>query len=527
MRNFHFPGRSLVYGRRAMCATSHPRASLAAVEVLREGGNAVDAAIAASAVLAVVEPHMTGIGGDCFALIGKPGLDKPIALSAAGGAPAGNTAEWLARSGLTRIDPNSPHAVTVPGAIDGWTRLVADYGTMPLSRLLAPAIELAEQGFVVAPRVAADWALTERLSHHPGAGVHFLKDGRVPREGEAMRFPALARTLRIVAEEGREGFYAGAVAKDIVAELNALGGLHTLEDFAAQRATYVKPISVAYRGVELWELPPSNQGIVALMVLRMLERLGLPADPASTERYHLQLEAARLAFAMRDTFVADPDMADVPVTHLLADAVIDDLASRVDRKRRRDDLGLLPEPTGSDTVYFAIVDEGGMAVSFINSLYDEFGSGIVTRKTGVVLHNRGKGFVCTPGHRNCIAPRKRPMHTLVPAMVLKDGKPHMVFGVMGAHFQPMGHVYVMTNMFHYGMDPQTAIDAPRVFFDGDVVLAEEGLPAPVMAGLKALGHQVERRRMPWGGAQAVVIDRENEVLVGASDARKDGCALGY
>jgi len=527
MRNFHVPGRSLVYGRRAMCATSHPMASLTAVSILKEGGNAVDAAIATAAVLAVVEPHMTGIGGDCFALIAKPGLGRPVALSGSGRAPAGATAEWLAQSGLAKIDITSPHAVTVPGAIDGWTRLVADYGTMTLARLLEPAIELAEQGFVVAPRVAADWALTERISHHAGGRMHLHKDGRVPRVGELVRFPALAETLRIIAREGREGFYAGAVAEDIVAELNALGGLHTLDDLAAQRASYVTPISVAYRGVELWELPPSNQGIVALMVLKMLERIGLPADPVSTERYHVQLEAARLAFAMRDAFVADPDMADVPVTHLLSDAVLDGLAARVDRKRRCDDIGPLPQPVGSDTVYFAIVDENGMAVSFINSLYDDFGSGIVTRKTGVVLHSRGRGFVCDPAHRNCIAPRKRPMHTLVPAMVLKDGEPHMVLGVMGAHFQPMGHVYIMTNVFHYGMDPQTAVDTPRVFFDGDAVLVEESVPQTVVAGLKQLGHQVAARRMPWGGAQVVQIDRDSGILAGASDPRKDGQALGY
>jgi gamma-glutamyltranspeptidase / glutathione hydrolase len=527
MRNFQFPGRSLVYGRRAMCATSHPVASLTAVETLRAGGNAVDAAIATAAVLAVVEPHMTGIGGDCFALIAKPGLGKPIALNAAGRAPVGATAEWLAKSGLAHVDSNSPHAVTVPGAIDGWARLVTDYGSMPLSRLLAPAIELAERGFVVAPRVAADWALTQRISHHAGARVHLFKDGAVPRAGDVMRFPALAETLRVIAREGREGFYAGAVAEDIVGELNALGGLHTLDDFAAQRASYVTPISVTYRGAELWELPPSNQGIVALMMLKMLERIALPSDPISVERYHVQLEAARLAFAMRDTFVADPEKADVPVAHLLSDDVIDDLAARVDRKRRRDDLGPLPQPAGSDTVYFAIVDEDGMAVSFINSLYEEFGSGIVSRKTGVVLHNRGKGFVCDPGHRNCIAPHKQPMHTLVPAMVLKDGEPHMVLGVMGAHFQPMGHVYVMTNMFHYGMDAQTAIDAPRAFFEGDAVLVEESVPEAVVAGLRQLGHQVAPRRMPWGGAQAVLIDREKGVLAGASDPRKDGMALGY
>ncbi len=528
MRNFHFPGRSAVYGRRAMCATSHPMASLTAVEVLKAGGNAVDAAIAAAAVLAVVEPHMTGIGGDCFALIAKPGLAKPIALNAAGRAPAGATPEWLAQSGLARIEPTSVHAVTVPGAVDGWTRLLADYGTLPLDRLLEPAVALAEQGFAVSPRVAADWALdTARISHHAGARMHLFKDGAVPRVGEVMRFPALAETLRTIAREGREGLYAGAVAEDIVGALGALGGLHTLDDLAAQRASYVAPISLAWRGVELWELPPSNQGIVALMLLKMLERIGLPADPVSVERYHVQLEAARLAFAARDTFVADPDMADVPVEHLLCDAVIDDLAARVDRTRRREDLGPLPEPPGSDTVYFAVVDESGMAVSFINSLYDTFGSGIVTRKSGIVLHNRGKGFVCDPKHRNCIAPRKRPMHTLVPAMVLKDGRPLMAFGVMGAHFQPMGHVYIMTNIFHYGMDLQQAIDTPRVFFDGDTVLIEESVPEAVVAGLRGLGHRVAARRMPWGGAQIVRIDQDTGVLTGASDPRKDGCALGY
>ena len=399
---------------------------------------------------------------------------------------------------------------------------------MPLARLLQPAIDLAEHGFVVAPRVAADWALHEpRISSHPGARQHLFKDGAVPREGEVMQFPALARTLEAIAREGRDGFYAGEVAQDIVGELRALGGLHTLQDFADQRCTYVEPISVAYRGVELHELPPSNQGIVALMLLRMLERIGLPKEPVSVERYHVQIEAARLAFAMRDAFVADPDMAKVPVEHMLSDAVIADLASRVDCRRRRDDLGPLPQPPGSDTVYFAIVDEQGMAVSFINSLYDDFGSGIVTAKTGVVLHNRGKGFVCDPAHPNCIAPGKRPLHTLVPAMVTKGGQPLMAFGVMGAHFQPMGHVYIMTNMFHYGMDPQAAIDAPRVFFDGNRVLVEEAVPPDVVAGLKELGHDVGTRTMPWGGAQIVMMDRKRGVLTGASDPRKDGMALGY
>jgi gamma-glutamyltranspeptidase/glutathione hydrolase len=528
MRNFHFPGRSLVYARHGMCATSHPIASLTGIEILRAGGNAVDAAIATAAVLAVVEPHMTGIGGDCFALIAKPGEENLIALNAAGRAPRAATADWLSKSGLERILPTSAHAVTVPGAVDGWVRLLADHGSMPLSRLLEPAIALAERGFAVAPRVGADWSLHEpRIATHAGARKHLFKTGGVPRVGDVVQFPALARTLRIIATEGREGFYGGEVAEDIVGELRALGGLHTLDDFAVQHSSYVTPISIPYRGVHLCELPPSNQGIVALMLLKMLERLGLPEDPISMERYHLQIEAARLAFAMRDAFVADPDMADVPVDHLLSAVVVDDLAGRVDRKRRREDLGPLPEPPGSDTVYFAIVDEQGMAVSFINSLYDDFGSGIVTSKTGIVLHNRGKGFVCDPKHRNCIGPHKRPLHTLVPAMVLKDGKPYMAFGVMGAHFQPMGHAYVMANMFQYGMDAQEAIEAPRIFFDGETVLVEEAVPAAVVAGLKQLGHRVAARKMPWGGAQAVVIDRANAVLIGASDHRKDGVALGY
>jgi gamma-glutamyltranspeptidase/glutathione hydrolase len=529
MRSFHFPGRSPVYGRRAMCATSHPAASLTAIDVLKAGGNAVDAAIATAAVLAVVECPMTGIGGDCFAIIAKPG-EKPIALNAAGRAPKAATAAWYAKRGIERIDTTSVHAVTVPGAIDGWCRLLEDHGTMPLERLLAPAIELAERGFVVAPRVSVDWAHGMRKLTGAGAKKHLLQNGRSPKAGEVMRFPALAATLQRIAKEGRAGFYQGPVARDMVAELEALGGLHTLEDFAAQAssANYVEPISVAYNGLDLVELPPSNQGIVALIMLKMLARLGKPpADPVSTERYHVLMEMARLAYAMRDAFVADPDKAEVPIGHMLDDRVIDGLAARIDRKKRRPELGPIPQPAGSDTVYFAVVDEAGMAVSFINSLYGDFGTGIVTAKTGVNFHNRGEGFVLDAKHPNCIAPRKRPLHTLVPAMAMKDGRAAMAFGVMGAHFQPIGHVYVMSNLTDYGMDPQEAIDCPRVFFEGGEIVVEASVPAATVAGLKALGHRVRQREQPWGGGQIVAIDRDNGVLIGASDGRKDGMALGY
>lgn len=528
MRSFHIPGRSPVYGTRAMAATSHPLASLAAVEMLRSGGNAVDAALAASAVLAVVEHPMTGIGGDCFALIAKPD-GKLVALNAAGRAPMAATPEWFAKKGIREITMQSPHAVTVPGAIDGWARLAADHGSKPLSAILARAIEYAEGGFAVAPRVAADWGeLTEKLSVHAGARQHLLPEGRPPRAGEIVKMPALARTLKIIADKGRDGFYTGEVAGDIVAELKALGGLHTEADFARQSSSYVTPISVPYGNLVVHELPPSNQGIVALILLRMLSKMGrLSESPVAAERYHVMNEAARLAFAMRDAFVADPDMARVPVEHMLSDSVIDDLVRRVDPKRRTPDLGPVPQPTGSDTIYLSVVDEQGMAVSFINSIYSAFGSGIVTRKTGVVLHNRGQGFVLDPKHPNCIAPGKRPMHTLVPAMATENGKPRMSFGVMGAAFQPMGHTYVVTNTVDYGLDPQEAIDCPRVFFEGDDLFVEEGVPMAEAGKLARMGHKVVVRPDPWGGGQMVAIDPVTGVRIGASEPRKDGMAIGY
>lgn len=528
MRSFHFPGRSPVYARRGMCATSHPLASVAAIDMLKSGGNAVDAAITAAAVLCVVEHPMTGIGGDCFAIVSKPG-QKLIGLNAAGRAPKAATADWYAAKGIKQLQVQSPHAVTVPGAIDGWVTLLADHGTKPLREVLAPAIGHAEDGFVVAPRVAADWTVAlPKLSANEAASRHCLKDGRPPRAGEIMRFPALGRTMRTIAEQGRDGFYAGEVAQDMVAELSALGGLHTLEDFATQKATYVEPISVTYGGIELCELPPSNQGIVALILLKMLERLGPSADgPTSADRFHVINEAARLAYAARDTFLADPDVAHVPVAHMLSDRLIGEFVGRIDRKRRRTDLGPVPRPSGTDTVCFSVADASGMAVSFINSLYADFGSGIASGKTGVVFHNRGTGFVLDPLHPNCIAPRKRPMHTLVPAMAMKDGQAHMAFGVMGAAFQPIGHAYVMTNMRDYGMDVQEAIDCPRAFFEGDDLVVEESVPAATVEALRAMGHKIRVRALPWGGAQAVLFDRENGTLVGASDPRKDGLALGY
>ncbi|MEO1694429.1 MAG: gamma-glutamyltransferase family protein, partial [Pseudomonadota bacterium] len=424
MRSFHVPGRSPVYAPTAMAATSHPLASAAALDMLKSGGNAVDAAIAACAVMCVVEHPMTGIGGDCFAMIAKP--DGALhALNASGRAPQGASLDALREAGVGVIAQTSAHAVTVPGAVDGWATLLGDHGTRPFADVLKAAIGYARDGFPVSPRVHFDWKRAHAvISASPGGREQLLPDGKVPAVGQMMRLPQLADTLERIASEGRDGFYASAVAEDIVSELRAIGGFHTVDDFARQSSAYVDPISVDYRGMTLHELPPNNHGVVALIALRMLEQLGKPHDdPGSAERFHVMVEVARHAYAMRDAFVADPDMADVPVDHMLADSTIAELVARVDRARRTPDLGPTPQPAGSNTVYLTVVDGDGMMVSFINSLFSAFGSGIVARKSGVVLQNRGQGFVLQPGHPNCIAPGKRPLHTLVPAIGTEVGVP--------------------------------------------------------------------------------------------------------
>ena len=528
MRSFHFPGRSPTVARHAMAATSHPLASLAAIECLKRGGNAVDAAITATALLCVIEPAMTGFGGDCFALLHKPGKGL-IALNGSGRAPAAATPGWFERKGITSIEVTSPHAVTIPGSIDAWATLLRDHGTISLADALAPAIDAAEGGFAVAPRVSQDWAgLADKIGMNEGARQHLLKDGRTPRMGETMRFSALAQSLKLLAKEGPDAFYRGALAADMVADLKALGGLHTMADFAAVKCNYVEPISVDYRGVTLHELPPNNQGIVALIILKILDRLGeMGGDVNAPARQHVMMEAARLAYKARDAFVADPLMVDVPVAHLLSNGFADTLAKRIDRKRRLTDLGPVPKPQGTDTTYLTVADKDGMIVSFINSLFAGFGSGLVTKKTGIVLQNRGSGFVLTPGHPNCIAPGKRPLHTLVPAMATKAGKPWLSFGVMGGAYQPLGHVAVLSNRLDCGLDIQEAIDAPRMFYEDGKLSVEAGVPLSTRDALTALGHELAERPDPFGGAQAIECDHDTGALIGASDPRKDGLALGY
>ena len=530
MRNFELPGRSAVFSTRGMAATSHPLATLTAIDMLQSGGNAMDAAVAACAVQCVVEPQSTGIGGDCFVLYAPGGSDRVVAYNGSGRAPARAKSEWFHEQGIGQIDVHSPHAVTIPGAVDAWVRLVEDHGTRELGELLLPAIRFAMEGYPVYPRVALDWAqAVATIRNDPETARLFMPGGKPVPAGAMHRQPALAATLQRIADKGRDAFYKGPVAEDIVARLNALGGLHTLDDFAAAAGEYVAPIRTTYRGYDVLECPPNGQGIIALLILNILSELSInDRDPLSIERLHLMVEATRLAYHDRNAFVADPRHCEVPVSDLLSPAHAKALRGCISPEKRMDPLPPPALPAHKDTVYISVVDKDRNAVSFINSLFQSFGTGIMAPRSGVVLHNRGSGFVVRPGHPNCIAPGRRPLHTIIPGMLAKDGRAVMPFGVMGGQYQAMGHAWLLSNLLDYGLDIQEAIDLPRLFpAPGGTLEIESGVPAAAREALARYGHKTGRPAKPLGGAQAIWIDWTSGVLVGGSDPRKDGCAIGY
>jgi gamma-glutamyltranspeptidase/glutathione hydrolase len=526
MRDFQFPGRSPVYAANAMAATSMPEATLAAIECMKSGGNALDAAVTAAAVLAVVEPQSTGIGGDCFCLY-KPKGQPVIAINGSGRAPAGASLEGLKAAGFTGPVNTSPHVVTIPGAISAWEALLNAHGRKGLDEVLQPAIGFAENGFAVAPRVAFDWSHNVDKLRATGATA-FLPGGKAPAPGTIFRQPWLAASLRKIAKGGAKAFYEGELAAAMAATLKDLGGVHTASDFAAglSAAMFVDPISGKFAGRDIWECPPNGSGIVALMIMGIMDGFAYGSDALDPVRVHRHIEAARLAYRDRDAFLADPSQADVPVAHLLSEKYLTGLRNLIDDDHA---MAELPAPGSAhkDTVYLAVVDSDGNACSFINSIFESFGSGIVAGDTGILLHNRGLGFRFEAGHPNCIAPNKRPMHTIIPAMATKNGEAEYVFGVMGAHYQPMGQSFVIGNMLQYGMDPQSAIDLPRYFPYAGKLELERSIPASLRSALLARGHDVVDLDKPHGGGQAIFIDQANGVLAGGSDPRKDGCALGY
>ncbi len=537
MRDFHLPGRSPVFATHGMAATSMPAATLTALDVLRGGGNALDAAVAAAAVLAVIEPQSTGIGGDCFCLYapagsGPEGRGRVIALNGSGRAAAACTIDWYEQHGMAALENTSPHTVTIPGAVSAWETLLAAHGTKALGELLQPAIRFAANGWPVHHRVAADWNHFADKLRRTGADA-FLPGGRAPREGDRFVNAPLAETLRAIAERGARAFYEGPVAADMVASLRDRGGLQTEADFAAglHGAEFVGPIRAAWNGYEVFQCPPNGSGLHVLMLLGILEGLGLAPDgPLGTTRLHRHIEAARLVYRDRDAFLADPAQVEVPVARLTGRPYLDGLRALIDDAHAMAQLPAPGEtmlPAHRDTVYLCVVDRDGNACSFINSLFQGFGSGILAARSGVMLQNRGFGFRIERGHPNCIAPGKRPLHTIIPGMLMRDGAAVMPFGVMGGHFQPMGQTLFLSNLLEYGLDIQEALDLPRAFPYGGAVEAERGIPSDVRDRLGGMGHRVQTVDRPHGGGQAIWIDRARGCLIGGSDPRKDGMALGY
>ncbi|MES2142770.1 MAG: gamma-glutamyltransferase family protein [Pseudomonadota bacterium] len=526
MRDFQQPGRSATYAANGICATSHPLAAKTAIAILEAGGNAVDAAIAGAVLLGICEPQMTGIGGDCFALVKPAGSDDILALNGSGRAPAGLSAAAMRDRGNGVVPFYGVEAVTIPGAVDAFCRLSADWGRIGLPATLAPAIRYADEGVPVAPRVARDWALAE--PHLSGvARTYYLLDGKAPVPGQIFRAPGLAEVLRRIAAQGRAGFYGGEVAADMVASLRALGGCHTLADFDATACTYATPVSGIYRGIELVEHPPNGHGVTAILLANILQAFDIAAlDPFGARRAHLEAEAAKLAHDARDRFLADPDHM-TRLDHLLSPVTADRLAALIDPERAGADPAPRTEAVHRDTIYITVVDRDRMAVSLIYSVDHSFGAGLASDRFGINFQNRGAGFNLIAGHPNEAAGGKRPMHTIIPAMLRRNGRVIMPFGVMGGAYQPTGHVRLMSNLVDFGMDLQTALDGPRSFMgESEGLELERGHAPEVRTALAAMGHIVTTPDTPLGGAQAIWME-DSGALIGASDPRKDGCALGY
>ncbi|MEX0346733.1 MAG: gamma-glutamyltransferase family protein [Rhizobiaceae bacterium] len=528
MRDLQLPGRSPVIAENGLAATAHPLGTATALTILKDGGNAVDAALAAAATLAVVEPAMTGIGGDCFVMVAEP--DGTVhALNGSGRAGSGADAAWYRENGFGAMPQTGVHAVTAPGAVRAWEALHNRFATLPFDRLFSDALGYAEDGFAVHDRVSVDWALAaELLARDEGGRKNCLIGDKAPAPGQRFRFPALAKTLRRIAAGGGEAFYTGEIAAEIAKTVQAGGGFLHEADLAQTSADWIDPLSAEYGGQDILELPPNGQGIIALLMLNLMRETGFAGfPPHSADRQHMLIEIGRAAYSVRDAMVADPAHMSVSVDEILSVKFAARLAAGIDPVKRNTDLKLPPLPD-ADTTYLTVVDRNRLAVSFINSLYNGFGSKIVTPQSGVVLQNRGGCFTLQEGHPNELKPGKRPMHTIIPALAMEDGKTSVSFGVMGGSYQPLGHALFLSNLLDHSMDVQQAIDFPRLFWTPEgKLIAEAGISGQIKSDLRHRGHDVIAAPLPIGGGQAIIIDNKNGFLVGGSDARKDGLALGW
>jgi gamma-glutamyltranspeptidase/glutathione hydrolase len=528
------PQRSVVMAREGMVATSQPLAAEAGVSILKQGGNAFDAAIATALTLGVVEPMSTSIGGDAFFLYHCAADGKLYGVNGSGRCPQQLTLDALRQRGIDDIPVRGLASVTVPGAIDAFTAVQQRHGALSFADVLEPAIHYAEAGFPVSEIIATQWQIgAPLLSQYPSSSHTYLLDGKAPRAGDVHRQPNLAQTFRILAAEGRDAFYKGEIARRIVKFSQDHGGFFSLEDFAAHTTDWVEPIRTDYRGYTVLELPPNGQGITALLALNVLEGYDLSAmDYGSAAYYHLLIEATKQAFADRSRYIADPDHAELPVAGLLSKAYAAERRQEIDLTRA---LTYAPgDPVNfSNTVYISCVDRERNVVSLIHSVYMGFGSGVVAGDTGICLQNRGAGFVATPGHPNVLAPGKRPFHTIIPAMILRDDQPWLCYGVMGGDMQAQGHVQVGLNMIDFGMNIQEALEAPRYrILGGKRVMLERAIAPAIRRELEDMGHEIVPsdqvpRGPQYGGGQGILIDHARGVLQGGSDSRKDGCAIGY
>jgi gamma-glutamyltranspeptidase / glutathione hydrolase len=533
--------RSAVMARQGMAATSQPLATAAAIQVLQQGGNAVDAAIAANAVLGVVEPMSCGLGGDLFAIVWDAKTKKLYGLNASGRSPEAATISFFQSKGLKYMPVHGPLSWSVAGCVDGWDQLCRKFGTRPLSEDLQYAIHYAEAGFPVSEIIAADWHSAERgLQAVPTSAACFLPGGHAPAAGAIFRNPGLARSLRAVAEGGRDAFYRGPLAREIVRYSQSVGGLFSVEDFAEHTSTWVEPVSTNYRGYDVWELPPNGQGIAALQMLNLLEPYDLKSMGfGSTQALHLMIEAKKLAYEDRAKYYADMEKVKVPVRELISKAYAARRRSLIDPKHANPHP-TAGEPLQADTIYLTVVDKDFNCVSLIQSNFHGFGSFHVPGDLGFPLQNRGCLFALDETHANRLEPRKRPFHTIIPAFITRDGKPWLSFGLMGGDMQAQGHVQVICNMIDFGMDVQGAGDAARFRHfgsseptgqpaeGGGFVSLESEIGLDVRQQLESMGHRLAKAAPgSFGGYQAIRIDLEHGVLIGGSDPRKDGGAMGY
>lgn len=537
-----FRTRSVAVSKNGMVATSQPLAVTVGLDILKRGGNAVDAAIAVNAMLGVVEPESCGIGGDLFAIVWDNKTQKLYGLNASGRAPYNITSEKVTALGHEIMPDNSPLTWTVPGCVDGWQQLNSRFGKKTLKELLSPAITYAEMGFSVTEIISGDWQASEgKLRAWDTSAQTFLPGGRAPRTGEMFRNPNLAKTLRLIGDYGKGEFYRGEIADKIVQYSQANGGYFTKQDFLDHTSTWVNPVSVDYRGYEVWEIPPNGQGITVLEMLNILEQFDIATLGHNSADYiHLFAEAKKLAYADRARYYADPEFSQVPVKELISKEYARKQKERIDMNHAMHDVRAgFVMPESHDTVYLTVVDKERNCVSLIQSIYHSFGSGMVPGDLGFALHNRGRSFSLDPAHPNCLMPHKRPFHTIIPAFVTKEGKPFFSFGVMGGVFQPQGQVQVLCNLIDFKMNPQLAGDAPRVrhngsqepsgekMINGGWISVEPSIPETVREQLRQKGHRVEEDAHGYGGYQGILIDWENGTLQGGSEPRKDGLALGY